>query len=179
MLHKRLEPVTKTFNTTIRRVLNNHADALGRAKEYQKDADRIRHDARRALVDAFGTITDGGSAAYYVNGGPQEGNFLCLDMAVRYEADTEKLAKVLGDRIRFVTTTVPVFDRHKAEAAIKVGMITETELATCVTAVPRLTALVRPWADAGTPKALKPGEACVAPLQLVKPLQLDWKGKAQ
>lgn len=77
------------------------------------------------LVDLFGTKIRPSSAAYHVDVGPHQGSILCLDLAVRYEPDFVELAKVLGDRLQHVTVTEPVFDRKKAEAAIKAGVVTE------------------------------------------------------
>lgn len=174
MLHQRLEPVTKTFRAATRSTLNDYANEIEQAKTYAEIADRIRGDVRGALVDLFGAITDGGSTAYHIDDGPQEGNLLCLDLAVRYEPDMAHLANLLGDRLQFVTETKPVFNRKKAEAAIKTGVVTEAEMARCVKAVARPSVMVRRAQDATAPKGIEPGEARVTPLKLPRGLKLDW-----
>jgi hypothetical protein len=158
-------------------MLNKYAGEISEARCYADIADRIRRETRAMLVDLFGTEMQPSSAAYHVDIGQHRGSILCLDLAVRYEPDVAKLASVLGDRLQNVTETKPVFDRKKAEAAIKAGVVTEAEMARCVRAVPRTIAVLRDAADGRAPKGIEAGEARVTPLKLSKGVKLDWGEK--
>lgn len=175
MLHELQEPETRTFSAPIRRNLNKYAEEIGQAKDYADMADRIRGDTRGALVDIFGVcLVGGGSTAYRMDSGLLADDFLCLDLAVRYTADMTKLARTLGNRMEFVVDIEPVFNRKKAEAALAAGIINETELARCMTVVPRTSAVIRAKSSPAAPKGIQPGEARMTPLKLVKPLKLNW-----
>ncbi len=175
MLHRKLEPTTKQFSAAARRLLNGYAEDISLAKLHADVADSTRREVRDALIDLF---DDPGSAAYHVDDGPHKGRLLCLDLAIRYEPDMNKLRTVLGDRLATVTVTEPVFKREKAEAAITAGIVTEAELVACVAAVPRIAVVLRDAGDSRTPKGIEPGKARVTPIQLVKPLKLSGMPKA-
>lgn len=174
MLHTRSEEKTRKFSARSQKTLNKYAEEISRAKGYEAIAEKLRTEARAALVDIFYVISDPASAAYHVPSGPLKGKLLCLDMGVRYKADMGKLAKKLGDRIKYVTVEEPVFKTDKAKAALAAGIITEEELALCVTATPTLAAQIREPSDGHAPKGIEEGEAKVTPLKLAKGVRLQW-----
>lgn len=168
MLHTKIESITRTFSAATRRLLNKYAEEIDQAKTYADIADRIKSDTRDALADLFFVASEPCSVAYHVSDNNQQGNILCFDMGMKYEADMEKLAKVLGDRMQHVTVTEPVFKTNKAKAALNAGIVTEAELAKCVMAAPTIAIRVRHSADNLTPKGIESGEARVTPLKLAK-----------
>lgn len=174
MLHTKGEGVVRTFSAASRRLLNNYANQLAQAKTYTEIADRIKGDTRGALADIFHVTSEPCSASYHVDDGSLKGQILCIDMGVKYKADIAKLAKVLGNRMQHVTVTELVFKTDKAKAALKAGIVTEAELAKCVTATPTFAAQVRHPADGHAPKGIEPGEARVTPLKLATGVKLDW-----
>lgn len=174
MLHtKSEEGVTRQFSAGTRRVLKGLADMLRTAKHWETSAKADRAEVKGILIDLFGVKESPGSAAYQLDDAGKASEVLCLDLGVHYEPDGEKLAKVLGDRLELVLTLKPHFDTRKAEAAIKSGVITESELARCVTAVARPSAVLREAGGAMSPKGIKPGEGRVNPLMLAKGLKFE------
>lgn len=174
MLHTKGEGVARTFNAVIRRLLNKYASELDQAKTYAEIASRIKSDTRGAIADIFNATSAPCSVAFHVDDGSLKGQILCLDMGVKYKANMAMIAKVLGHRREHVLVTEPVFSTDKAKAALKAGIVTEAELAKCVTATPTLAAQVRHPADGRAPKGIEPGEAKVTPLKLAKGVKLDW-----
>ena len=60
------------------------------------------------------------------------------------------------------------------KAALASGIVTEEELAQCVTATPTMAAQIRNPADGHAPKGIDEGEAKVTPLKLAKGVKLNW-----
>lgn len=168
MLHIKIEAMIRTFSAVTRRLLNGYAEEIDQAKTYADIADRIKQDTRDALTDIFCITSEPCSVAYCVSDGNQKGNILCLDMGMKYEADMGKLAKVLGERVQHVTLTEPVFKTDKAKSAIKAGIVTEEEIAKCVTAQPTIAVRMRNAGDSYAPEGIESGEARVTPLKLAK-----------
>lgn len=175
MLHTKSEVGTpRRFAAGTRKLLNELAGKLWLARHWEAEAKVRRSEVTGTLIDLFGLIAEPGSAAYQLDNAGEASQVLCLDLGVRYETDDEKLAKVLGDRLELVLTLKPQFDSKKAEAAIKTGIITEAEMAQCLTPVARPAAVLRDAGDVRTPKGIPPGEGRVNPMTLAKGLKLDW-----
>lgn len=175
MLHTRSEEgVTRKFAEGTRIVLKGLANMLRDAKRGEEADKADRAEVKGTLISLSGVREFPGSFAYQLDDAGKASEVLCLDLGVHYEPDEAKLAKVLGDRLELVLTRKPKFDAKKAEAAIKTGAITEAELARCVTAVARPSAVLREAGGATTPKGIKPGEGRLNPLILAKGLKLHW-----
>lgn len=173
MLHTKGEATTRTFGLRNRKTLDKYAINIHDARRYAEMANDLKNEVRGALMDIFYAESAPTNAAYHVETGVLKGQILCLDMGVRYKADMGKLSKTLGDRLQHVTVTEPVFNTSKAKAAIESGIVTEAELAKCVTALPTMAVQLRQPSDGHAPKGIEPGEARVTPLKLAKGVKLE------
>lgn len=169
------DTTSRQFSERTNELLSDANVAIEVAERGDDAAQGMNEELEGLLVDLFGLQDAPGDAVYKLMNRGLDSDVIGLELNVEWVPDGESMVAVLGDRIHDVMTLQPRFDKEKAEAAVRRGIVTEAELAQCLQPIAHPSVVrYRFGQQDETLKKLPAGEGRVKPLDLPKGLKLQW-----